>query len=523
MTTLNRRDFLRYTAVAAAGTVLAAEFPFSSALAAETDNLAFMPATEQIKRFKAGTLSPVDVLKAQVAQVQKVNGPLNTSGKELKDYMAFNGNVNAITYEHFDEAMKAAQESEKRYKAGTARPLEGITVAVKDENEVRGWRVTQGAVGLQDAPLCAADSPMIQMLRDAGAVLHMQTTVPEFYLNGQTWTKLWGVTRNPWNLHYAVGGSSGGSGAALAAGFTSLATGSDIGGSIRIPSAFCGLYGFKPPFGRVPTSETSFESYGPMARTFDDMALMQNSIAGPHPEVHSSLRPKLDYPQSYPDLRGVKIAMDHFASWSAQGITPAVRDALSKAAHILRDQGAVVDEVSLGWKNDELIKIYAATMTASPAGASMMQITKHKNITSYSVQAVKDMGAHDPEAAIQGEMLVTKLQTQLQRKVFGKGYTALIMPTLITTFLPADYDPSKFQGAGTAGLFFTLTYPWNLLSRYPVISAPVGIGPNNVPIGMQIVGNTYDDLAAFRVAAGYSKAGLRLYSGDVFPDYRNNI
>ena len=110
MTTLNRRDFLRYTAVAAAGTVLAAEFPFSSALAAETDNLAFMPATEQITRFTAGTLSPVDVLKAQVAQVQKVNGPLNTSGKELKDYM-----VRLFERESFQASLT---EAEREIRAG---------------------------------------------------------------------------------------------------------------------------------------------------------------------------------------------------------------------------------------------------------------------------------------------------------------------------------------------------------------------------------------------------------------------
>lgn len=113
----------------------------SSAMAAEkehrtdnrTENLAYLPATEQIKRFKAGTLSPVDVLKAQIEQIKKHNGPLNTTGKELHDYLAFNGQVNAITYEHFDKAMAAAKVSEKRYKESTARPLEGITVSVKDE------------------------------------------------------------------------------------------------------------------------------------------------------------------------------------------------------------------------------------------------------------------------------------------------------------------------------------------------------------------------------------------------------
>ena len=135
-------------------------------------------------------------------------------------------------------------------------------------------------------------------------MLHIQTTVPEFYLAGTTWTRLWGITRNPWNLQYTPGGSSGGSAAALAAGFTTLATGSDMGGSIRMPASQCGLYGFKPPFGRVPTSEVAYETNGPLARGFRDLALMQQVISGLHWKVHSSLRPKLDYPEQFSDVRG---------------------------------------------------------------------------------------------------------------------------------------------------------------------------------------------------------------------------
>lgn len=214
-------------------------------------------------------------------------------------------------------------------------------------NEVKGWRTTQGSVANQDLPLGKNNAPLIERLLEAGAVLHIQTTVPELFLNSQTWTKLWGVTRNPWNLAYAVGGSTGGGGAALAAGFTTLSTGSDIGGSIRIPSAYGGLYGFKPPFGRVPT--------------------------------------------------------------------------------------------------------------------------------------------------------------------------------LSIPYTPADFDPSKLPNPETNlnTLYMVLTYPWNMLSRYPVVNVPIGIAPNQVPIGMQVVGNTYDDLAAFRVASAYSKVGLHLYGENKFPDYRN--
>ena len=133
------------------------------------------------------------------------------------------------------------------------------------------------------------NTPVVDLLERAGAIFHCQTTVPEFYFIGQTWSKLWGVTRNPWNLDKTVGGSSGGSGAALAAGMTTLATGSDMGGSIRIPSAFNGVYGFKPPHGRVPLTPGGEVmpqgTSGPMARSFADLVLMQNAMTGPHADA----------------------------------------------------------------------------------------------------------------------------------------------------------------------------------------------------------------------------------------------
>lgn len=135
-------------------------------------------------------MSPVDVLRAQIDRIKRCNGPLNTSGREIKDFMAFNGKVNAITYEHFDQAMKAARKSEKRYRDKTARELEGLTVAIKDENDVAGWRTTMGSVLLEDAPVAKENAAIIDMLLDQGAVLHIQTTVPEFYIHAQTWSRL---------------------------------------------------------------------------------------------------------------------------------------------------------------------------------------------------------------------------------------------------------------------------------------------------------------------------------------------
>jgi amidase len=523
---LPRRDFLRIGALVAANAgLLSLGVPlYAFAAPNKKDALAYLPATEQIKRFKAGSLSPVEVLQSQIERIKRYNGPLNTSGKELKDFMTFNGQVNAITYEHFDQAMKAAKESEKRYRKGTARALEGLTVAIKDENDVTGWRTTMGSVLLEDAPAAKENAAIIDLLLHHGAILHIQTTVPEFYVHAQTWSRLWGVTRNPWNMFYAVGGSSGGSGAALAAGFCTLATGSDMGGSIRIPASLCGLYGFKAPFGRVPTSEISFETLGPMARNFQDLVLMQNAIVGPHPKVHASLRPKLTYPLEYAGLKGLPIAVDYFEDWLPGGVDKSVRESLAAAVEVLKKQGAIIEEVKLGWTYQNLFKTFANGLLSTGIGAMLQTAAENKDkITTYTRHFLEMAKNSGPSALAEADELTTKLHREIQDKVYGKGYQALIMPTTATPYFPADNDPTKnkvtINGKPVEGVAHTITLMWNLLSRYPVVSVPVGLAPNTIPIGIQVVGNTFDDLAAFRVAAGYSRAGLRLYSRGIFPNF----
>lgn len=533
---MSRRDFLRLGVVAAAGGVLSPlDKAFSSqAMSSEAGDpddyasieLSYLPAHEQIRRFQSGDLSPVDVLEAQIERIRKYNGPLNTSNDVIPDFMNFNGLVNAITYEHFDEARIAAKKAEERYRAGTARSLEGITVAVKDGADVKGWRTTMGTAALKDAAYARENGGIIDMLLAEGAILHIQTTIPELYLHSQTWSRLWGVTRNPWNLHYSAGGSSGGSGAALAAGFTTLATGSDMGGSIRIPSALSGVYGFRPPFGRVPTTENPFVTNGPMARTFEDMVLMQNAMTGPHSSVHAGLRPKLFYPERYVGLKGVKIALDYFSDWSKGGIDESVRDSMREAAEALREQGAIVEEVKLGWRHEDLFDIYFGGIFATDVGDMLSIVKDHRNTaTTYTAKFLDTATAKGASDVAKADVLAGRLHRQVQETVFDAGCLALITPTLVTPYFPADNDPTTdaliVNGQPVTGMGHVTTYPWNLLNRHPVAEVPVAIAKNNVPLGMQVIGNTYDDLAAFRVAYGYSRSGLRLYSGGLFPDYRN--
>src|SRR5439155_26588492 len=213
----------------------------------------------------------------------------------------------------YDQALAAAHAAEARYvgSAASPRPLEGLPVAVKEEAPIAGHHNTLGSLPLRDV-IADHTAVFAQRIIDAGGIVHARTTTPEFSCAAVTWSKLWGVTRNPWNTVYAPGGSSGGSAASLAAGSTTLATGSDIGGSIRIPASFCGVVGFKPPYGRVPEVEIfNLDHYcheGPMARSVRDVALLQNVIAGPHPSDVASIRPKLEIPERLEPIDGMRIA-----------------------------------------------------------------------------------------------------------------------------------------------------------------------------------------------------------------------
>ena len=255
--------------------------------------------------------------------------------------------------------------------------------------------------------------------------MSIQTTVPEFYLHFCTWTKLWGVTRNPWNLKYSVGASSGGSGAALAAGFCTIATGSDMGGSIRLPSAWNGLYGFNPPFGRVPTELplARFSGSGPMARTFEDMVRMQNVIAGPHHTSISTL-PHEHLPMRYPSIQGMKIAYVPDQGWAE--VDKQARAATDAGVQILKDLGASVDLVDA--KLDITDKWISETFSEMALSGSMGGgIAERKDqvdeMTSYgryfTLKAAS--GKYGPAQAAAVEAKTRKLHAAFVSNVWSKG------------------------------------------------------------------------------------------------------
>ena len=296
-------------------------------------DLCYLSASAALAAFRARTLSPVELMQAVIARSEAV-GP----------------RVNAFTHTFFERALTQARKAEQVYARprGAPRMLEGLPVVIKDFHPVAGEITTFGSRMHADfRPTTTA--PTVTRLFEAGAIMHARSTTPEFAHSGVTHSPLWGVTRNPFNLAYTPGGSSGGASAALAAGMTTLADGTDAGGSVRIPAAPCNVVGYKPPFGRNPLDvdhplETLLH-YGPMARTVGDCALMQNVMSGPHAADMLSLRESVIIPESFKPVRGMKIAVSMDLGFFA--IDPTVAANTQSALEVFRSLGCRVQEVDL--------------------------------------------------------------------------------------------------------------------------------------------------------------------------------
>jgi len=456
------------------------------------DDLCYLPAAEALRLFRARQLSPVELTEAVIARAAAVEPA-----------------INAFAETFYEQALDEAKAAEARY-AGTGeppRPLEGLLVAVKEEAPIAGQRNTLGSLPLRDvvAPETAA---FVQRILDAGGIVHARTTTPEFSCAPVTWSRLWGVTRNPWHRDYSPGGSSGGSGASLAAGMTTLATGSDIGGSIRIPAAFCGVVGFKPPYGRVPEVEIfNLDHYcheGPMARTVADCALLENVIAGPHPSDVTSLRPKLEIPADLPGVAGLRIAFS--PDLGCYNVHADVAANARAAADRLREAGAVVEEVSLPWRIEDINRA-ASIHFGMIFGPSVRELYEQHadELTSYARRFVADSDKISKDDFVAGLELEGRIYAPLGALL--EEYDALVCPTFAVPALPAEYDvadPLSVNGQPCSDWMDVLmTLPFNIASRCPVLSVPSGLSADGVPTGLSVVGRTYDDVTAFRVAAAH--------------------
>ncbi len=456
--------------------------------------LSWLSATDLLRLYRDRKISPVEVVSDLLARIPDSADSLN-----------------AICFTYGDEALDEARKSEARYMSSAQNTgiLDGIPTVLKDENMMAGKVTTYGSLLYADH-VAGKSAPVVQRLIDAGALIHARTTTPEFSCAPFCHSKQWGVTRNPWNADYTPGGSSGGAGAALAAGLTPLATGSDIGGSIRIPASACRVVGFKPPYGRVPsTPPFNLDHYnhpGPMARTVEDCLLMQNVLSGPHPEDIASLKPKLELRADRSGIRGWKIA--YSLDFGFMEIDPAVRTNTLSALEVFRSLGAEVTEVALPWSWE--VYHAAATHHKTLFGAWLSEYldAREDQLTTYTRRFAREALATTTRDYLTSLDVEGRIWSQFGPMM--EGNDLFLCPTLALPAVPAEFDfadPLVINGKEVDSyLGWTMAWPFNMLSRCPVLSVPSGHAPNGVPTGIQLVGRTYEDQSVFTAGLAYETA-----------------
>ena len=461
-----------------------------------TTELNYLSATESLRLFRSREVSPVEVMKAIIVRSEQV---------EPK--------IRAFSETFFDEALAAARKAEAVYRRDGSRPraLEGITVAIKEVTPVKGQRTTNGSLVYRSAPVEKQSAPLVERLLRAGAIIHARTTSPEFTCVPFTHSRLWGITRNPWNLNYSPGGSTGGGAAALASGTSTLANGTDIGGSIRMPAAFCGVVGLKPSYGRVPAlppfNLDHYSHEGPLARTVADCALFENVISGPHSSDAATVRPKLRIPQTFEGIKGWRIGVSF--DLDSYAVDSDVIASTMAAAQALRQAGAEVEEVKLGWTLTELIDAARIHYGAIFGPYVQREVEAHRELLNdYAIDFAQRCAEVRREDIVEGLEKEARINAGLAGVL--ASHQALICPALSAQgFIAGDdyigHGPTV-NGIEIPGILQTMmTVPFNICSRNPVITVPAGVSGSRVPVGLQIVGRTFDDPSVFRVAAALER------------------
>jgi Asp-tRNA(Asn)/Glu-tRNA(Gln) amidotransferase A subunit family amidase len=457
-----------------------------------SDEIAYLSAIEVLRRFRAGEFTPREYLEVLLDRQERIGGRVNAFGELYLDDARIEADAATEVY---------------RSRASDARPLEGLPVAIKDETPVRGKITTVGSL-LHESEPETTDAVVVERLREAGAIILGRTTTPEFCAAPWTHSKVWGTTRNPWNLAYGPGGSSGGAGAVLAAGLAPLADGSDIAGSIRIPASFCGLVGFKPPYGRVPGiplyNLDTYNHQGPLARTVADCALFEDVISGPDSRDPAALPTRVTTSDVQPSVVGMKIAVS--LDLGGFDCDSEVRAAVQEAASRFRDLGATVEEVQVGWTMDQIQTAARAHYNAIFGAEIREHAQEHPDeLTPYIHELVRVLGQTDC-TYVEGLAIEGQVHAAV-REVFNE-YDLLIGPVLATTGFVAgeDYVDTKLVINGSPlehWLDALPTMVFNIASRHPVLVVPVTCASNGIPIGVQIVGPLFDDRAVFAAGAAF--------------------
>jgi amidase len=455
------------------------------------DPICYLSATELMARIRRKQISAREVLSAHLAQIERVNPK-----------------VNAIVTLVAERAMADAARADDLQARGQALGvLHGLPVAHKDLVDTAGIRTTRGSPFYRDH-VPTRDALIVSRLRAAGAITCGKTNTPELGAGSQTFNSIFGATRNPYDLEKTCGGSSGGAAVALACGMVPVADGSDTGGSLRNPAAFCNVVGLRPSPGRVPRDSGSWSPLsvsGPMARSVGDLALFLSAMAGPNPGSSLSIAEdgaRFREPLAR-NLKGVRVAW-----WRDLGgvpFEPDIRSVVNANRKVFEDLGCIVEEAEPDFAGvDEAFSTlrYAATY------AQNAQLVRERSEWVKDTIRFEVAEAERLTGADMGRALARQTRMYEQSHEFFGQYDYFVLP--VTQVVP--FDVSTPYPTVIAGTPMTTYIDWMRSCWYitfmsnPAISVPGGFTANGLPVGLQIVGRHREDLSVLQLAHAFEQA-----------------
>ncbi|HEU4392041.1 MAG TPA: amidase [Solirubrobacterales bacterium] len=450
-------------------------------------DIAFAGAARQAEMVRNGDVSPTELVRLCLDRIDRIDPELNSFRKVFAE-----------------KALLEAEQAEARLKAGEERPLLGVPIAIKDEVDVAGEVNTHGTDGFTEP--AAADCEMVRKLREAGAIIVGLTLLPEMAICGFTESATYGVTRNPWDPQRTPGGSSGGSGAAVAAGLVPIASAGDGAGSIRIPAASCGLFGLKPSRGRVSLAP-QLEGWrglaveGCLSRSVRDTALWLDVVSGGSREAEAPPPPERPFVEAVQTPPG-KLRVAWSTAPPRAAAPPTVSDdaknAVADAAELLRGLGHEVAQRDPAWGG------IGNNITARFLGgvAETVEEVPHPERLERRTRGFGRLGSMLPRGLYERAMTDGRAADKARVNAIFDHCDVLMTPVMGGTALPVR----RWEGQGALrtvlgmSRFYPYCVPWNHLGN-PAMAVPSGFAPNGMPLSVQIIGRPGDEATLLSLAA----------------------
>ena len=458
------------------------------------DALAFTSAWDLRQLIDSRQVSIVELTELFLRRIESLNPTLNA-------YLTVTG----------DEALVSARAAEEALLRGEAQgPLHGIPISIKDLEMTRGIRTTVGSLLFKDH-VPSQDSIVVERVRSSGAIILGKTNTPEFGFSGTTENRLGDACRNPWNAERTAGGSSGGAVAAVVAGLCTVATGSDGGGSIRIPSSFCGTYGIKPSHGRVPRyggvgrpSYNTLTQPGPITRTVRDTATLLQVLAGPDARDPGCMKDAApDFVAGLDqDVRGLRLAWSPDLGYAA--VSPEVEAATSKAARVFEELGCTVDEPGVALE-DPFPTFWNTFSIAGYTSYGHLLEAHRDEMTEFVRKTIEHGGKLT--AADYSRALLYALQLRSRMEDLFERYDLLLTPTTAVPAFPVGQHPAVIGGRQVEPFrgYTPFTYPFNMTMQ-TAASIPCGFSSDGMPIGLHIIGRRMEEMTVLRASAAFEQA-----------------